>query len=176
MSERAIQKSELITDLAFPGFQLFPMGLVVSGEPTQADWQRCWLGLNKMNRCIHWWIGDFLNLYEQAWGKMYEQAMQETGFEYQTLINDRNVAAKVEFNRRRLKLPSHLSPLPAAARNRHSMARRPHRPPERARQPPRSGPEAPTARARSRRAIAPDNAPGMATGAPHSSASARGAG
>lgn len=46
-------------------------------------------------------LGDWLNYGENAYGEMYSQVMDETGFSLQTLTNDKYVASKIEIYRRR---------------------------------------------------------------------------
>jgi hypothetical protein len=51
-----------------------------------------------------WWIGDWMVFGHWEYGKKYEEAIERTGLAYQTLVNLRNVAESVDFNRRRLDL------------------------------------------------------------------------
>jgi len=82
-------------------FQFTPTGLVVSGDPTYQDWEQVGRQLEYIQGAVHWWIGDWLNYGERRWGEMYTQAMQdETGFEYQTLADDKWVAGQIEFSSR----------------------------------------------------------------------------
>jgi N6-adenosine-specific RNA methylase IME4 len=68
------------------------------------DWEAIGPLLRSMEGAVHWWIGDWLNYGEYKWGEMYAQAMDETGFQEQTLTNDVWVSRHIEFSRRRENL------------------------------------------------------------------------
>lgn len=51
-----------------------------------------------------WWVGDWLNYGERAYGEKYAQAMDVTGLEYDTLSSYRWVAAEIEPCLRKQKL------------------------------------------------------------------------
>lgn len=85
-------------------FRFLPTGLIVKDNPTFEEWEECGLLLAHIQKRVHWWIGDWLNYGERRWGEMYAQAMSESGFNYQTVANDRYVAGKIEFSRRRENL------------------------------------------------------------------------
>jgi DNA modification methylase len=54
---------------------------------------------------VAWWIGDWMNYGEKTYGdEKYKQAMEMTGFEYQTINNYRWVASKVQFISRNINL------------------------------------------------------------------------
>jgi hypothetical protein len=57
--------------------------------------------LGEIGRACQWWIGDWLNYGERAYGEKYAQGMAATGYELQTLTNMAWVAARVEISRRR---------------------------------------------------------------------------
>ena len=38
---------------------------------------------------MHFWIGDWLNYGERKWGEKYKEALEKTGYDYQTLRNDK---------------------------------------------------------------------------------------
>lgn len=78
--------------LADKHFKFLPTGLVVAGEPDYEAWELIGRQLGYIQGAVHWWIGDWLNYGERAYGETYAQAMEETGFEYGTLANDKYVA------------------------------------------------------------------------------------
>ena len=92
------------TNIDAPGFVVTPMGLVINGAPTFDEWTGFGRNARLAERAIHWAIGDWLNYGERRWGEKYAQAIDESGFEYQTLNADKWLAAKIEFMRRRINL------------------------------------------------------------------------
>lgn len=65
------------------------------------DWRRAGYTLQRMERSIRWWIGDWLAYGERAYGETYAQAVEATGRKVQDLMNMAWVAARVEISRRR---------------------------------------------------------------------------
>jgi N6-adenosine-specific RNA methylase IME4 len=80
------------------------------------DWQRVGETLGRIGRAHQWWIGDWLNYGEAAYGEKYAQAINETGYEYQTVADIAWTSKAVEVSRRRESLSfSHhreVAPLP----------------------------------------------------------------
>jgi N6-adenosine-specific RNA methylase IME4 len=87
--------------LALPGFILSSAGLQPNGQPTYEQWEAAGRALRSIEGSVHWWIGDWLNYGENVYGEKYKAAIETTGFDYQTLADDKWVAAKIEFSRRR---------------------------------------------------------------------------
>ena len=59
----------------------------------------------RAHRAVHWWIGDWLLFAQRHDGDpRYEQALNDFGFEFSTLQNDRWVAERIEQDRRRPEL------------------------------------------------------------------------
>ncbi|MBV9688974.1 MAG: hypothetical protein JO202_04600 [Ktedonobacteraceae bacterium] len=56
---------------------------------------------------MQFWIGDWLNYGERAWGKKYEEALQQTGLDYQTLRDYKWVASHVPLSVRKDTLSFH---------------------------------------------------------------------
>jgi N6-adenosine-specific RNA methylase IME4 len=85
------------------GFTLSPLGLVVSEVETFTfdQWQQVGEWLRYCDGAVHWWVGDWVNYGEQQYGEQYAPALEATGFEYQTLRDDRWVAGRIELSRRR---------------------------------------------------------------------------
>ena len=53
---------------------------------------------------MHWWVGDWLNYGATRYGGAYRAAIAATGFAYQTVANDKWIAAAIEPSRRRGKV------------------------------------------------------------------------
>src|SRR4051812_19195401 len=51
--------------------------------------------LGVMGRAAQWWLGDWINYGEHAYGEKYAQAVDETGLDTQTLMNLAWVASSV---------------------------------------------------------------------------------
>ena len=75
--------------------------LILDDSLSFDEWSKIGHSLQKANRAIHWWIGDWLRFGERKYGEMYAQALEETPFEYLTLRNDVWVADAIELSRRR---------------------------------------------------------------------------
>jgi DNA modification methylase len=97
------ESEEQLDDL--PGFFLSPVGLYANGCPTFEQWEAAGRALRSIEGSVHWWIGDWLNYGERAYGDKYKEALKATGLEYQTLRDDKWVAGKIELSRRRDNLP-----------------------------------------------------------------------
>lgn len=91
-------------DLTYGSFTLTPTGMVAIGMPKFEEWRKCGEFIQKANRSVHFWIGDWLNFGEGAYGETYSQAMDETKYKYQTLSNDKWVAKKIPLSRRKENL------------------------------------------------------------------------
>ena len=61
-------------------------------------------GLNGLQNCIKWWIGDTFLYAERAFGEKYAQLLDATDFEYNTLRNICYTAAQVSPAVRRKEL------------------------------------------------------------------------
>lgn len=88
-------------ELIYSGFRLHENGLTPLGVPSLHEWQECGRFLRHAEISVHFWIGDWLNFGERAFGTPYEKAIEETGFDYQTLATAKWVAGKIELSRRR---------------------------------------------------------------------------
>jgi DNA methylase len=85
-------------------FAFYKNGIAPIGDPTFDEWLACGEFIKNADTSVHFWIGDWLNYGETKWGEKYEEAIKETGLNYQTLANDKWVAANVQFSRRRENL------------------------------------------------------------------------
>lgn len=79
-------------------------GLIVKGEPSYEEWEKCGRQLRHIEKGRMWWIGDWLNYGEKKYGEMYTQAMEETGAAYDSLAAAKWVCSEIEFCRRRQNL------------------------------------------------------------------------
>jgi len=91
-------------NIVYSGFKLLKNGMLPVGKPTFEEWMECGGFIRKATGAVHLWLGDWLNYGEQNYGEMYAQAIEETGYDYGTLANDKYVSSKVEISRRRENL------------------------------------------------------------------------
>jgi len=91
-------------EVVYSSFQMDKMGLKPIGTPSFDDWLKCGDFLKNANGAVHFWIGDWMNYGERQWGEMYTQAIDETGYSYGTLANDKWVTSRIEPSRRRESL------------------------------------------------------------------------
>lgn len=89
-----------IYDPAVSSFTIHKNGIEASGEPTFEEWLACGEFIKHADKSVHFWIGDWLNYGETKWGEMYEEAIKQTGFDYQTLMDDKYIASRVKFSLR----------------------------------------------------------------------------
>lgn len=78
-------------------FELLPTGLVVKNNPPFEKWERVGIALQQMERAVQWWLGDWLNHGERAFGEKYSQALEVTEYTYMTLAQFSFVARHVDF-------------------------------------------------------------------------------
>jgi hypothetical protein len=81
-------------------FRLAKMGLVVRGKPSEVEWEECGQVLRRIEGAVQFWIGDWVNYGEKAYGEKYDDAERITGLDYGTLANYAWVASKVESSSR----------------------------------------------------------------------------
>lgn len=92
-------------DLKFSdSFVLKDNGLEIIGEPTFEQWLEVGQFIRKAKGAVHFWIGDWIRYGEGKWGERYKQAIEETGFDYGTLRNDKWVASQIPAERRKSEL------------------------------------------------------------------------
>jgi len=65
-------------DLVHGAFRLTSTGLVVKGKPSFDAWEECGSYLQRIEGAIQFWIGDWLNFGQHAYGEKYAQAVSET--------------------------------------------------------------------------------------------------
>ena len=57
------------------GFACEASQLTITGKPTYSQWEACGETLRKIEGAVQWWIGDWLNYGEHAYGEKYAQAV-----------------------------------------------------------------------------------------------------
>lgn len=93
-------KREAAGDLVLPG-SISETALNLPAGLSFAEWEQAGEKLGRIGRACQWWIGDWLNYGERAYGEKYAQAIEVTGYEEKTLRNLAWVASHVEMSRRR---------------------------------------------------------------------------
>jgi hypothetical protein len=90
----------------FDGFQLTPLGLLVTGTPGFDAWSETFTKLTQLSEGSQWGLGDWLAYGEGRgdWGETYAQAIDLTKKSYSTLSKLVWVAKVFEYGRRRPKL------------------------------------------------------------------------
>ena len=78
------------------GFELQRSALVPIGEPSFEDWEACGIWLNTVDKSVQFWLGDWLNYGEYAYGEKYAQALESTEYSYGYLRQVAYVANKVQ--------------------------------------------------------------------------------
>lgn len=86
-------------DLILPGATATALNI----PPSMAydDWARLGHVLGRMEKAVHWWIGDWLIYGEHAYGEKFAQAVAGTGLKEQYLLNLQWVARSLHTSRRR---------------------------------------------------------------------------
>lgn len=80
-------------------------GLFFADAVPYEVWEALGKRLLLNGRAHQWWLGDWLNEGEKVYGETYTQAIDETGYEYQTLANMAWVASQFGVSRRRENVP-----------------------------------------------------------------------
>jgi hypothetical protein len=88
-------------EFVYASFRLQPEKLHPLGMPTREEWCECGRFLRLAEGNVHFWIGDWL-IYGQAHFKQdYEEAIDLTGYSYNTLRKDKYTAERIPPERRR---------------------------------------------------------------------------
>jgi N6-adenosine-specific RNA methylase IME4 len=93
-----------MSELALTGVTYSETSLELPPTLTFERWTEIGKVLGRIGRAHQWWIGDWLNYGERAYGEKYAQAMDATGLEYGTVANCAYVAGRIELSRRRESL------------------------------------------------------------------------
>lgn len=81
-----------------PGVDYAERGLILADNLSYAVWEQVGQTLGRIEGAIQWWRGDWLNFGEKHYGETYTQAIEETGLEKGTLMNQKWVASRFEIS------------------------------------------------------------------------------
>lgn len=84
--------------------EVTPVSWQPPAELTFEEWTAIGNTLQQVGASLNWWIGDWLNYGERKWGEMYAQAIEVTGWNYETLRTAKWVAGNVNLSIRIDKL------------------------------------------------------------------------
>jgi len=102
--------------LQLGAFTLATTGLVVAGTPTESEWVACGKVLRRVEGAVQFWIGDWVNYGEKAYGEKYTEAVDVVGLDYETARKYAYVAHNVELCLRRhnvgYSIHKEIAPLP----------------------------------------------------------------
>jgi len=90
--------------LMYRGWQMTPTALIPPDDVTEDEMYHFGSILIGMQDAVQWWLGDWANLYRDAWGHMYDKLAEAMGTEQRTLENYAWVARKVPQAMRRESL------------------------------------------------------------------------
>lgn len=99
-TDRALVARPVQRELLGPSFDLHPIGLTVLGKPPKEEYSTAFQRLELIEGAIHWWYGDLALSYEGHYGAIVGIA-EESGFQYQTIANDKWVASRYEVSLRK---------------------------------------------------------------------------
>lgn len=80
------------------------VGMLLPPRLTFDDWEELGSGLRGCKESIKWWLGDWMNYGENAYGEKYTQALDSTQYDYTYLMNICYVCRKVPHSLRSEKL------------------------------------------------------------------------
>lgn len=75
--------------------------LILPDDLPEHEWVEVGRVLFHIGRAVQFWIGDWIRHGEKHYGETYTQALEETDYSLQTLMNMAYVAGKIEPSRRR---------------------------------------------------------------------------
>ena len=84
-----------MNDLVLPG-SVSETALDLQAGLSFEEWEQVGGVLGRIGRAHQWWVGDWLNYGERAYGEKYAQAMDATGLDYSAVANYAWVAKAVE--------------------------------------------------------------------------------
>lgn len=87
--------------MEIPNAVVTPTSLVIKDGIPFDSWKTIGHQLGQVNQGLLWWIGDWLNYGEKAYGESYAQAMDETGKAYNTVKQAAYMAKKFPQETRR---------------------------------------------------------------------------
>lgn len=94
------------TQLSIPGV-VTETGLELPPDLTYDEWESVGRTLQRIERSVMWWVGDWLRYGERKYGETYSQALEATDYAYQTLANAAWVSGRIEPSLRRENLSWH---------------------------------------------------------------------
>lgn len=80
--------------MQLPNAQVTPTSLIIPPGMEYEEWDKIGHQIGRVNQGLMWWIGDWLNYGEQAFGEKYAQAMENTGKAYSTVRQAAYMARK----------------------------------------------------------------------------------
>jgi len=104
MKKEIVKQKDKVINLASNHFTLTSSSLAVQGNPSYQEWVAFGKAIQKVEGAVHWWVGDWQNYGEAAYGDKNEEAIEATGFSYSTIEHDKWIAKEFEFCRRRQNL------------------------------------------------------------------------
>jgi len=96
--------SEIAT-LERQGVEITPVSWEPQGDLDFEEWRTAGRKLGRIGRACQWWIGDWLNYGERTYGEKYTQALNDTGYDLQSLMNMAWVASRFDTSCRQEVLP-----------------------------------------------------------------------
>lgn len=97
-------KSGLQLSVGSGTVELARTGLIISDGLSFGEWTRLGVSLQAIESGIQWVLGDWINYGESAFGEKYSQAIETTGYTYQSLADIAYVCQRVTISRRRENL------------------------------------------------------------------------
>jgi len=105
MSDEALTTVTAEGELVVGGFRFSPTELIPIGEPDFEAWDNVGVFLRYIHTGSQFWIGDWLNYGEHAYGEKYSQAVEHTGYDLHTLQTYSWIARQVSPENRIEKVP-----------------------------------------------------------------------
>lgn len=87
--------------LKLPEVEVTAVSLKVKPRTNIQQWFKIGDSLRNIEGALQWWVGDWLNDGEAAFGEMYAQAVDHVGYAQKTLMNIQWVASRIPASRRR---------------------------------------------------------------------------
>lgn len=78
--------------------ELTETSLVIQKNISFDEWMSIGDFLKQVNKCVLWWLGDWLNFGENKYGEKYSQALDETDYTYGGLANASWVSNRFEIS------------------------------------------------------------------------------
>ncbi len=102
-------------------YSLTPRGIDVHNQPSFPEWEHLGGALYHFEKARKWYWADWIILGEALFGEMYSQALEESGYQFQTLANAVSIGRAIPFGMRDpvISFSTHarLAPLARAGRD-----------------------------------------------------------